>query len=73
LILSFSGSEMPQSLKEKAAAVVSAGGGEELYKMIGELPDLLQRNKEILDEADRLLREERESDDQVNKVNFRSC
>ena len=56
---------MPQSLKDKSAAVVEGGGVTELSKMIGELPELLQRNKEILDEADRLLREERESDDQV--------
>ena len=56
---------MPQSLKEKSSAVLGAGGVEELTKMIAELPDLLQRNREILDEADRLLREERESDNQV--------
>jgi len=56
---------MPQSLKDKSSAVVGAGGADELGKMIAELPDLLQRNKEILDEADRLLREERESDNQV--------
>ena len=59
------GNEMPQSLKEKSSAVLGAGGVEELNKMIAELPDLLQRNREILDEADRLLREERESDNQV--------
>ena len=57
---------MPQSLKEKSTAIVEAGGVTELAKMIEELPDLLQRNKEILDEADRMLREERESDDQVS-------
>ncbi len=57
---------MPQSLKDKSAAIVEAGGVTELAKMIEELPDLLQRNKEILDEADRMLREERESDEQVN-------
>lgn len=56
---------MPQSLKDKSSSVVGAGGVEELSKMIAELPDLLQRNKEILDEADRLLREECESDNQV--------
>jgi hypothetical protein len=62
---SFPGSEMPQSLKDKSAAVMAAGGLEELTKMIAELPDLLQRNREILDEADRMLREEKESDNQV--------
>ncbi len=67
LFLFFPGSEMPQSLKDKSTAVVEAGGVTELAKMIEELPDLLQRNKEILDEADRMLREERESDDQVSQ------
>ncbi len=33
--------------------------------MIADLPDALQRNKEILDEADRILKEEKDSDDQV--------
>ena len=67
---------MPQSLKEKSSAVLGAGGVEELNKMIAELPDLLQRNREILDEADRLLREERESDNQVlllPSVDLASC
>ena len=70
------GNEMPQSLKEKSSAVLGAGGVEELNKMIAELPDLLQRNREILDEADRLLREERESDNQVlllPSVDLASC
>lgn len=60
---------MPQSLKDKAAAIVANGGVSNLQKMIEELPDLLQRNKEILDEADRILKEEKDSDDQVISIN----
>lgn len=63
------GNDLPQSLKDKAAAIVANGGVSNLQKMIEELPDLLQRNKEILDEADRILKEEKDSDDQVISIN----
>ncbi|KAJ9593455.1 hypothetical protein L9F63_014984 [Diploptera punctata] len=45
------GNSLPQSLVDKAAAVQSGGGIEALETMIRELPDLLQRNKDILDET----------------------
>ena len=38
------GGGVPASLKEKSAAVISAGGVEELERLVRELPDLLQRN-----------------------------
>lgn len=46
-----SGTELPQSLLEKAAYVRDAGGIQELEASMKELPDLLQRNKELLDEV----------------------
>ena len=46
-----SGSSLPQSLVDKAATVQGEGGIEELQRMIRELPDLLQRNRDILDEV----------------------
>lgn len=46
-----SGNSLPQSLVDKAVSVRSNGGIQELERMMRELPDLLQRNKDILDEV----------------------
>lgn len=46
-----SGTEIPQSLLEKASYVRDAGGIRGLEASMKELPDLLQRNKELLDEV----------------------
>ena len=51
------GGGVPTSLKEKSAAVIEAGGVEELERLVRELPDLLQRNTDLLTEAERMLRE----------------
>jgi len=56
------GGGVPASLKEKSAAVIEAGGVDELERLVRELPDLLQRNTDLLSEAERMLREEAESD-----------
>ncbi|ROT76243.1 ALG-2 interacting protein x [Penaeus vannamei] len=59
------GEKVPQSLREKSSSVVEHGGCEALQKMISELPDLLTRNKELLEECERSLKEEQESDSQL--------
>jgi len=56
------GGGVPQSLVEKSQAVVEAGGVPLLEKLVQELPDLLQRNTDLLNESERMLREEAESD-----------
>lgn len=45
------GSSVPPSILEKANAVSSMGGISELERMISELPELLKRNKDILNEV----------------------
>lgn len=88
-----SGTEIPQSLLDKALYVRDAGGIRGLEAAMKELPDLLQRNKELLDEvkkntrtslllyiifdgssttryllqSDRMLQEERDSDNQLRE------
>jgi len=64
------GGLLPQSLKDKARNVREVGGITLLNNLITEFPSLLQRNKEILDEAERLLAEERDSDQQL-KTQFK--
>lgn len=45
------GNTLPPSILEKAAAVRSLGGLEQLEQMLTELPELFKRNKDILDEV----------------------
>lgn len=59
------GEKVPQSLRDKSASVVQAGGLEALDKMIRELPESLTRNRELLEECERQLAEEKESDNQL--------
>ncbi|XP_030370713.1 programmed cell death 6-interacting protein isoform X1 [Scaptodrosophila lebanonensis] len=60
-----SGCGLPPSLREKANEVRSKGGIENVQTLLKDLPDLLSRNREILDETERLLDEERDSDNQL--------
>lgn len=48
-----SGTELPQSVLEKAQHVKDAGGINALEDSMQELPELLQRNKELLDEVNK--------------------
>ncbi|XP_075265967.1 programmed cell death 6-interacting protein-like isoform X2 [Convolutriloba macropyga] len=57
--------ELPASLWEKASKLQSQGGIDNVTRRITDLPELLERNKEILDESVRLLREEREQDEKL--------
>ncbi|XP_041773972.1 programmed cell death 6-interacting protein [Anopheles merus] len=60
-----SGDSLPPSLQEKASAVREKGGIAQLKELIERLPELFTRNKEILDEAFRMMDEERDSDNQL--------
>ncbi|XP_017035130.1 programmed cell death 6-interacting protein [Drosophila kikkawai] len=58
-------SGLPPSLKDKATEVREKGGIENVQTLLKDLPELLNRNREILDETERLLDEERDSDNQL--------
>lgn len=46
-----SGDTVPQSILNKSKAVIEQGGIQTVDQLIKDLPELLQRNKEILDEV----------------------
>ncbi|PAV81379.1 hypothetical protein WR25_06845 [Diploscapter pachys] len=56
---------LPESMKQKSAKLKQAGGYVEIQRMFTELPTLYKRNEEILDETNRVLTEEKNSDDNL--------
>lgn len=57
------GVDLPQSLQDKSKYVRQKGGVNYVSKLIGELPELLRRNMEILDEIEQSLKNEERRDD----------
>ncbi|NXD62022.1 PDC6I protein, partial [Eolophus roseicapillus] len=60
-----SGDTVPQSILTKSKSVIEQGGIQTVDQLIKDLPELLQRNKEILDESLRLLDEEEATDNDL--------
>ncbi|XP_021574304.1 programmed cell death 6-interacting protein isoform X5 [Carlito syrichta] len=65
-----SGDTVPQSILTKSTSVIEQGGIQTVDQLIKELPELLQRNREILDESLRLLDEEEATDNDL-KAKFK--
>ncbi|MGH0119340.1 UNVERIFIED_CONTAM: hypothetical protein FKN15_002143 [Acipenser sinensis] len=60
-----SGDSIPQSILEKSRAIIQQGGLQSIDQLIKDLPELLQRNREILDESVRILDEEEATDNEL--------
>nr|CAD2192849.1 unnamed protein product [Meloidogyne enterolobii] len=59
--------QCPQSIREKSAQVKNNGGITDLTNKLNELPGLYKRNEEILNECSRLLKDEKETDENLRK------
>ncbi|KAM4538739.1 programmed cell death 6-interacting protein isoform 2-T2 [Odontesthes bonariensis] len=67
-----SGDSVPQSIAEKARTVVEQGGLQSIEQLIKDLPELLTRNREILDESLKMLDNEETTDNELrSKFNQR--
>ncbi|TSK31382.1 Programmed cell death 6-interacting protein [Bagarius yarrelli] len=60
-----SGDSVPQSIREKSRAVIQQGGLNSIEQLIKDLPELLQRNREILDESLKILNDEEATDNEL--------
>lgn len=60
-----SGDSIPQSIAEKARNVVQHGGLQSIEQLIKDLPELLTRNREILDESLKMLDSEETTDNEL--------
>ncbi|XP_029445481.1 programmed cell death 6-interacting protein isoform X2 [Rhinatrema bivittatum] len=62
-----SGDTVPQSILEKSKAVIDQGGIQTVDQLIKDLPELLQRNREILVESLKYLDEEEATDNELRE------
>ncbi|KAK2836488.1 hypothetical protein Q7C36_014357 [Tachysurus vachellii] len=60
-----SGDSVPQSILEKSRAVIQQGGLNSIEQLIKDLPELLLRNREILDESLKILNDEETTDNEL--------
>nr|XP_020657725.1 programmed cell death 6-interacting protein [Pogona vitticeps] len=60
-----SGDSIPQSILQKSKSVIEQGGVQTIDQLMKDLPELLQRNREILDESLRMLDEEEATDNEL--------
>ncbi|KAM6899695.1 programmed cell death 6-interacting protein isoform 2-T2 [Xenentodon cancila] len=60
-----SGDSIPQSIAEKARFIVEQGGLQSIEQLIKDLPELLTRNREILDESLKMLDDEEATDNEL--------
>ncbi|XP_041868010.1 programmed cell death 6-interacting protein isoform X3 [Melanotaenia boesemani] len=60
-----SGDSIPQSIAEKARSIVEQGGLQSIEQLIKDLPELLTRNREILDESLKMLDDEETTDNEL--------
>ncbi|XP_060103578.1 programmed cell death 6-interacting protein isoform X2 [Heteronotia binoei] len=60
-----SGDSVPQSILQKSKSVIEQGGVQTIDQLMKDLPELLQRNREILDESLRILDEEETTDNEL--------
>ncbi|XP_041045128.1 programmed cell death 6-interacting protein isoform X2 [Carcharodon carcharias] len=65
-----SGDSIPQSILDKSKAVIQQGGLQTIDQLMRDLPELLQRNREILDEALKVLDQEEVTDNEL-KAKFK--
>uniref|UniRef100_A0A8C6T8E1 Programmed cell death 6 interacting protein n=1 Tax=Neogobius melanostomus TaxID=47308 RepID=A0A8C6T8E1_9GOBI len=60
-----SGDSIPQSIIEKSHAIIQQGGLQSVEQLIKDLPELLTRNREILDESLKMLDDEETTDNEL--------